>query len=224
LGNARRLAPGESAKLTVWPNDATLSTVGIHTNMLTVTADTADGPYTTNPPINLRYYVLNYEDALITFNDGVTATVDGVTFDDGVAFFEFGSVVTFSAMTPPSPHHVAVWAVGPMFRADEEELELQSGDSSDTFVYELHDFIEVEVRWLHVGAATSGGTGHVSSADLTWLARNAAGHDGFELADRRVGNLAGLDRDPLLADVTRIARWLVGYNFATLRQETINAG
>jgi endo-1,4-beta-xylanase len=81
---------------------------------------------------------------------------------------------------------------------------------------------DVTAQWLRLGAITSDGTGNVTSADLTWLARHVAGHSGFTvLPNRRLGNLRGLDRDPVLSDVTLMARWLLGYDLESLRAQTL---
>jgi hypothetical protein len=80
--------------------------------------------------------------------------------------------------------------------------------------------ITVTAQWLRIGAILTGGHGHITSADLTWLARHIANHEGFTLADRRVANLRGYDRNPTVADVTLLARWLVGYDFEELRSQT----
>jgi uncharacterized repeat protein (TIGR02543 family) len=76
--------------------------------------------------------------------------------------------------------------------------------------------VEITANWLRLGAVVTGGKGNVTSEDVTYLARNVAGHTGFDLIDRRVANLYGEDRDPLIGDVTMLARWLIGYDLAYL--------
>jgi hypothetical protein len=71
-------------------------------------------------------------------------------------------------------------------------------------------------QWLRIGAIITGGTGHITSADVTFLARHIAGHTGFVLQDTRVANLRGETRPADINDVTMLARWLVGYNFEDL--------
>jgi hypothetical protein len=71
-------------------------------------------------------------------------------------------------------------------------------------------------QWLRLGAITTEGTGNVTSADLTWLARHVAGHTGFDIPNRRIANLLGEDRELNLNDVTMLARWLIGYDLAYL--------
>jgi hypothetical protein len=72
--------------------------------------------------------------------------------------------------------------------------------------------VNVTARWLRLGAVSTNGSGNVTSEDVTHLARHVVGHNGFTLANNRLGNLAALDRPPTMADVTLIAKWLVGYN------------
>jgi hypothetical protein len=74
----------------------------------------------------------------------------------------------------------------------------------------------ITAKWLRLGAVSTGGTGSVTSADATWLARHVAGHTGFELSNRRIANLRGEDRIIVSDDVTMLARWLVGYDLAYL--------
>jgi hypothetical protein len=78
----------------------------------------------------------------------------------------------------------------------------------------------VTAKWLRIGAVSTGGTGNVTSADVTYLARYIIGHSGFTLADNRIGNLAGYDRPPKMADVTLLARLMVGYKQEDLISET----
>jgi len=75
-------------------------------------------------------------------------------------------------------------------------------------------------KWLRIGAVSTNGEGNVTSADITWLARCVAKHTGFSLTDRRIGNLAGVDRDPTSEDITLLLKWLVGYNFEELVAQT----
>ena len=75
-------------------------------------------------------------------------------------------------------------------------------------------------QWLRLGAVLSGGTGNITSADAVWLARSVAKHAGFEMSDRRIGNLRGLDRDPTAQDVMLIFKFLVGYDIHGLIEQT----
>jgi hypothetical protein len=78
----------------------------------------------------------------------------------------------------------------------------------------------IAAEWLRLGAIVSSGTGNVTSADLTWLARHAANHPGFTFADdraRRVADISGTGGNVTFYDVTMLARWLIGYNIDDLR-------
>ncbi|MCL2047569.1 MAG: InlB B-repeat-containing protein, partial [Defluviitaleaceae bacterium] len=72
--------------------------------------------------------------------------------------------------------------------------------------------------WLRLGAVSSGGMGSVSSADVVFLARAIAGHDGFESIDERIADING-DGVVDSADITALLRWLVGFNLRFLRSE-----
>jgi predicted phosphodiesterase len=76
--------------------------------------------------------------------------------------------------------------------------------------------ITLTADWLRIGAITTDGRGHVTSEDLTWLARHIAGHSGFDISNQRIANLRGDDRPPELNDVTMLARWLLGYDWEYL--------
>jgi len=80
--------------------------------------------------------------------------------------------------------------------------------------------ITVTAQWLRIGAVSSGGTGNVTSADVVFLARSVANHEGFALADNRIGNLRGLDRTPNSNDITMLLRWLVGHDLEYLISQT----
>jgi subtilisin family serine protease len=84
------------------------------------------------------------------------------------------------------------------------------------------DNITVTMRWLRTGAITTDGEGHVTTMDITFLARHLAGHTGFEITDNRTANLWGEDRPPNLNDVTMMLRWLLGYDLEYLLEEAEN--
>jgi hypothetical protein len=76
--------------------------------------------------------------------------------------------------------------------------------------------MQVNAKWLRIGAVATEGKGHVTSEDITHLARHVVGHTGFELPNRRIANLRGEDRAPTMSDVTLMAQWLVGYDLENL--------
>jgi len=90
----------------------------------------------------------------------------------------------------------------------------------DTITNITGDFT-LAIIWLRIGAVATGGAGYVTSADIVHLARSVAKHDGFSLAENRIGNLRGIDRDPTPDDVTLMVRWLVGYDLKELIQQTL---
>jgi hypothetical protein len=128
-----------------------------------------------------------------------------------------GSTVTFTASAPNnSTQLVPIWTVDGTVRA---------GNTTNTItVPNVTIPVDVSVTWLRVGAVTTDGLGHVTSFDLTHLARHVISLQNppitHHIADNRIGNLAGYDRVPSLADVTLMARWLIGYDIATLRSQT----
>jgi hypothetical protein len=89
-------------------------------------------------------------------------------------------------------------------------------DSWSASFENLTENINVTAQWLRIGAVSTGGRGHVTSLDVTYLARHIVGHTDFEISDRRIANLRGEDRYPIFNDVTMLARWLAGYNLAHL--------
>jgi endo-1,4-beta-xylanase len=96
-------------------------------------------------------------------------------------------------------------------------------DGWDTAFDNVTSNINVTAKWLRIGAVTTaGGSENVTSADITWLARHIVNHAGFTLPDRRIGNLGGYNRPPTMADVTLLAKWLVGYEFEGLRKQTLH--
>jgi hypothetical protein len=73
----------------------------------------------------------------------------------------------------------------------------------------------ITAQWLRLGAVSSSGTGSVTSADATWLARHLAGHTGFSLPSQgALREIADLNRDGQVndADLLALVRWLVGYS------------
>ncbi|MCL2457172.1 MAG: family 43 glycosylhydrolase, partial [Defluviitaleaceae bacterium] len=78
----------------------------------------------------------------------------------------------------------------------------------------------VLAKWLRIGAVSTGGAGTITSADAAYLARAVALHAGFSISDRRIANLRGLNRAPNADDVSLLAKLLVGYDFAELREMT----
>jgi hypothetical protein len=82
--------------------------------------------------------------------------------------------------------------------------------------------IDVIAQWRNLGAISSNGAQNMTSQDITHLARAAAGQSAFALpSDRlRLGNLRGANRQPTSDDVVLMARWLVGFDLATLIQQT----
>jgi hypothetical protein len=92
-------------------------------------------------------------------------------------------------------------------------------DGWDTDFSDVTEDIDVTAQWLRIGALSTGGTGHITSMDVTHLARHIVGHYGFQLPDRRLGNLSGANRPPNMGDVTLMAQWLVGYEFDDLREQ-----
>jgi hypothetical protein len=201
LGVPAALEAGESAKITVQPNS---EFIGSYTTELIIVSSEE-----MTHPIDLIFDVLSATS--LVYNAGViTATVDGWPVSSP-ANLNAGDNIVFS-VTPDSSRQIAVWSVNGV---------VQSGDASNTFTYQnLQSHINVTVRLLNTGAVATGGTGNVTSADITWLARSVANHPGFELEEQRLGNLRGLDREPRLADITQMLRWLVGYDLELLRTQT----
>jgi hypothetical protein len=146
----------------------------------------------------------------VTFASGITARVNGVPINP--AAVSPNSNIEFSA-TPPDDFHIAIWSV---------DGAVQNIDSMNPFIVNglQRNINNVSVNWLRVGAISSGGTGYVTSEDITYLARHIVGHQGFPIADRRIANLRGFNREPRMSDVTQMAKWLVGYKFENLCAET----
>jgi hypothetical protein len=203
------LDAGASAKITVVPlSDEYL---GAFTDLLTATGDGVDGSYDAKP-IALSYFV-TWDSIEINLQPGMAAVINGVHVTNGPIFIERGNDVEFS-VTPPSPYHIAIWAVDDV---------PQSGDSRNTFTVNVQNDVEVSVGWLRIGAVSTGGVGNVTSTDIIWLARHVVGHSDFAvLPDNRIGNLLGLDRAASMADVTQLAQWLSGHDINRLRNQTLS--
>ncbi|MCL2049228.1 MAG: hypothetical protein FWG87_10940, partial [Defluviitaleaceae bacterium] len=96
-----------------------------------------------------------------------------------------------------------------------------SVDGKNKVDFESEIFTEDTVLmplWLRLGALSSDGMGDVSSADVVFLARAIAGHDGFVIFDNRI---ADINDDGVVnsADVTAFMRWLVGFDLRFLRSD-----
>jgi endoglucanase len=141
----------------------------------------------------------------------LTATVGGSVVTNPAQVTQGGSII-FTA-TPPAGHVVGSWTVNGT---------VVSGQTGLTLSRVINAPSTVTVQFHRLGAITTGGTGNITSLDLTHLARVVAGHSGFTLTDNRLGNLRGLTRPPRLSDVTLMARLLIGYDFEILRSETEN--
>jgi hypothetical protein len=157
-----------------------------------------------------------------TFPAGVSAQIVGGSTVASGATLTAGSNVRFTSATPAPAvgYHVAVWFVdGKSTNAGN----IIPNAAPLPFVFnDIQSPIEVELRWLRIGAVSSNGLGaSVTSMDVTHLARTVIGHQGFSVIDNRIGNLAGFDRAPLMSDVTQLAQWLVGFNTNTLRAQTL---
>ena len=59
----------------------------------------------------------------------------------------------------------------------------------DADVNYITDNITVRATWLRLGALSTSGTGSVTSADATWLARHLMYHPGFDLSDIRIADI-----------------------------------
>ncbi|MCL2047828.1 MAG: hypothetical protein FWG87_03780 [Defluviitaleaceae bacterium] len=79
------------------------------------------------------------------------------------------------------------------------------------------NIVEMTAQWLRLGAISTMGVS-VSSADVVWLARHVAGHEGFEL-DAQGERLVDMNGDGVVdsADITVLMRWLVGWELEELQ-------
>jgi len=79
------------------------------------------------------------------------------------------------------------------------------------------NIVEMTAQWLRLGAISTMGMS-VSSADVVWLARHVAGHEGFEL-DAQGERLVDMNGDGVVdsADITALMRWLVGWELGELQ-------
>jgi hypothetical protein len=150
----------------------------------------------------------------VLFGAGITASLNGSPFASGNASGSaLGSRLELTASNPPSDFHIPIWSVNG---------EAHRGNSTNPLVINsLQRCINnATAQWLRVGAVSSGGSGNVTSQDVTYLARYILGHNGFSITDRRIANLRGLNREPKMSDVTLLARWLVGQKFEDLKNST----
>ncbi|MCL2049912.1 MAG: S8 family serine peptidase [Defluviitaleaceae bacterium] len=93
-------------------------------------------------------------------------------------------------------------------------------DSWDKETTDITEDTEITALWKRLFAVSSNGEGHVSSLEVVWLARAAAGHVNFGLQDLRLGNVLGIDRLPTARDIVDLLRWLVGYSLEELMKNS----
>jgi uncharacterized repeat protein (TIGR02543 family) len=97
-------------------------------------------------------------------------------------------------------------------------------DGWDTDFSTITSNTTVNAQWLRLGGILSFLNGdtepRITSEDVTWLARHVVNHNGFTLPcerSRRVADISGTGGNVTMADVTMLARWLVGFNIDDLR-------